>query len=141
MDFKSEFKELSSSSLGTKVGFFSVIFIFFIVSIFIGRCSKGEIVLPPRIDTVLVDKPCPELPVAKTEKFVKPIPSVTKYKIGDMVCVWGKWSGPVDDIVWSSTDESQTVLKYNVQTYNFETSEWVLENWYYESELEAGKCN
>lgn len=113
----------------------------------VGRLSKGDPKPEVMIDTVLVDKPIvlggtlTSNTIIKPEKVVKPLPSVTKFKIGDLACAWGKWSGVVDDIVWTSTDESQSVLKYNLQHFNESTQEWELENWYYESELSIGKCN
>lgn len=82
-------------------------------------------------DTIYVDKN------KKIVEPLKPIPSITKFKISEWVCAWGKWSGVVNDIQWSTTGKD--ILIYEVQHYN-EDDEWV-ELWYFDTELEAGKCN
>ena len=73
----------------------------------------------------------------KSEKITRPIPAITKYKATDWVCAWGKWSGVVREITWST--RVPNVLVYTVQHYDEEEG-WY-ENEYVETELEAGKCN
>ena len=80
-------------------------------------------------DTVYVD--------LSDKKVEKPIPSITKYKVTDWVCAWGKWSGVIREISWS--ERAENTLVYTVQHYDEEEG-WY-ENQYVETELEAGKCN
>ena len=72
------------------------------------------------------------------EDPVIPIPPLTKYKVTDWVCAWGKWSGVVRDISWS--EKNPGILVYEVQHWNEEEKEWI-ESEYYDTELEPGKCN
>jgi hypothetical protein len=68
---------------------------------------------------------------------VKPIPVITKYKVSDLVCIWGKWSGVVTQVGWSETDDR--VLIYYVTIYR-EDGDFD-EGSYYDTELELGKCH
>ena len=98
----------------------------------IERNCKDSIIV--KHDTVYV---APEA----EDKPAKPIPSLTKYKVSDIVCAWGKWSGVVNDIDWSSNDPN--VLKYKIQIYKEGTDEdegWT-EEWYFDTELTLGKCH
>jgi hypothetical protein len=87
-----------------------------------------------RHDTIYVDK-------KKDEIVSKPIPAVTKYKVSDIVCAWGKWTGVVVKINWSKADSR--LLVYQIQIYKEAVGEndgeWV-EEWYYDTELTPGKC-
>lgn len=78
-----------------------------------------------RIDTVYVPK-----------ENVKPkiTPVNTKYKVSDIVCVWGKQSGVVINIEYS--DNHPGVVIYTVQ---FPLTE-IDESEYYDTELTLGKC-
>jgi hypothetical protein len=96
-------------------------------------------------DTVCIDKPVQlggtlesNNKIIVEEKPVKPLPALTKFKVTDWVCAWGKWSGVVREIHWS--ERNPNVLVYEVQHYNEIDNEWY-ENPYYDTELEAGKCN
>jgi hypothetical protein len=68
--------------------------------------------------------------------IVKPLPAITKYKVTDWVCAWGRWSGVVREIKWST--RVPNTLVYTVQHYSEE--EGFYENGYVDTELELGKC-
>lgn len=114
----------------------------------IGRLTKSASKPIVKIDTVRIEKPI-QLGGTLTDNSViigdeadedpvKPIPALTKYKVTDWVCAWGKWSGVVREVHWS--ERNPDVLVYEVQHYSETDGEWY-ENPYYETELEAGKCN
>lgn len=123
------------------VGFFCLI-----VGFSLGRISKGNF-KPEKIavhDTVYVDKPIQlggTLEATKTiveeKKPVKALPAITTFKVSDWVCAWDRWSGVIIDMKWNKTE---TLILYNVQTYSDEDG-WNSENWYYDTEISAGKCN
>jgi hypothetical protein len=88
--------------------------------------------------TSKVVTPLPTAVLEKQKSVEKPLPAVTKFKVSDKVCAWGKVTGVVRKINWSINDNS--VLVYEIFVYddtymNKETVE------YYESELVAGECN
>lgn len=59
-------------------------------------------------DTVYVEK-------KGDKKPIKPIPSITKYKVTDWVCAWGKWTGVVTEINWS--EKNPSILKHFTKLY------------------------
>ena len=72
----------------------------------------------------------------------KPIPAITKYKVGDLACAWGKLSGVVNNIGWSKNDSNVLMYQLTYMTENTDgTHGWSNEEWFYESELNPGKCN
>lgn len=119
-----------------------------IMGFIVGRLSKTDSKSTVKIDTVRIEKPVQlggtlnaNTTIVAEEKDeedpVKPLPSLTKYKVSDWVCAWSKWTGVVKRIYWSKNDP--TIPVYEVQHYDGENG-WY-ENSYYESELEPGKCN
>lgn len=77
-----------------------------------------------------------------THKTSKPIPALTKYKVGDWVCAWDDITGLVQGISWSEGDPN--LLQYDVvyslgKDVNGEPK-WGYET-FYETVLTAGKCH
>lgn len=119
-----------------------------IIGFTVGVVSKHGTKPTVKIDTVFIEKPKlgGELSAntvilgaeEEDEDPVIPIPPLTKYKVTDWVCAWGKWSGVVRGISWS--EKNPGILVYEVQHWNEEEKEWI-ESEYFDTELEPGKCN
>jgi hypothetical protein len=114
----------------------------------VGRVSKAD--APPekivQYDTVYRDQPVmlggtiTKIEVDEEVVDTRPLPALTKFKVTDWVCAWGKWTGVIRNIHYSERNPKSNVLVYEVQHYNETDNEWY-ESGYYETELELGKCN
>ena len=100
-------------------------------------CGKGCVPIETTITPEKPNEPKTHLEGEPEKQNERKIPSYTTYKISDIVCAWGKDSGVVINIRWSThTPEGHdNVLVYVVQMPDGR------ENEYYETELEKGKCN
>ena len=113
----------------------------------VGRLSNGDSEPIVKIDTVFVDKPIQlggtlspaTVIVDKDSVSTKPLPAITSFKVSDVVCVWGKWTGVVVNVHWSERNPDANVLVYEVKMYDEEEG-WYEEG-YYASEITIGKCN
>lgn len=92
--------------------------------------------LPKIADTVKIN--IPTIEIVKEEPKIKPIPAYTKYKVSDIVCVWGKWTGIVAGIEWSDADPN--ILIYRVAFPVYTDEEKPEDVYFYDTELELGKC-
>ena len=100
---------------------------------------NNNIEAPKVKDTVRLNVPLLEFVEGIEEKpQSKPIPAYTKYKVSDIVCVWGKWSGIIIDIQWSQNDPN--ILIYEVGFPLYEDEDEPGDIFYYDTELELGKC-
>jgi len=102
------------------------------------ECGKG-CVANTLIDTLKQEvKPRVEQLIReKLNQKNKPIPSYTKFKVSDVVCVWGKQTGVIVEISWGRVpDGHDPVLVYTVE---FEDSSYSNEE-YYDTQLTSGSC-
>jgi hypothetical protein len=95
------------------------------------RPYKKDVIV--QIDTVFIEKKISAPALAVT----KELPEYTKYKVGEKVCAWNRWSGVIRKIEWSKNDP--TILVY--LTLQYDEEEGWIENYYYDSELSLGECN
>lgn len=125
-----------------------IILILLIIMFGAGRCSKGYPEPTVKIDTVFVDKPIQlggtlnaktTIIVEEDPVNTKPLPAITPFKVSDVVCVWGKWTGVVTNVHWSGRNPDANVLVYEVMMHDEEKG-WYEEG-YYATEITAGKCN
>jgi hypothetical protein len=99
--------------------------------------SKVDTVTIVKHDTVFVNR---------TDKELSELPSYTKFKVSDFVCVTHtEVTGVVQSIRWSTNPGANNVLVYAVRLYrNIYDEDDDLEydfDEFYENELTAGKCN
>jgi hypothetical protein len=89
-------------------------------------------------DTIFTEKIVKEIVEVEAENIPddRPLPYNTRYKVGDKVCAWERWTGIVIDIQWS--DKNPELVVYEVQHWNDEEG-WT-SNQYYEQELNPGGC-
>lgn len=80
--------------------------------------------------------------IYKCPPVSKPLPAITKYRVGDLACAWNKFSGVVSKISWSNNDPNVLVYQLTYLVENQDgTHGWNNDEWYYEAELNPGKCN
>ena len=100
-----------------------------------GKCVKIE-----KVDSTITQPTAIYLESEgyRQEEPEDPIPQFTKYKVSDIVCVWGEKSGAVVDIRWGKVPKGHD--KVLVYTIAFPDEDEANQE-FYETELERGKCN